>query len=197
MPLRELVLATHNPAKISELTAMLTPYGVKLLSAAELNLLEPEETGATFQDNALLKAKFVSEASGKPALADDSGICFPSLDDFPGVHTAPYRMSFPTLDDCFQDLAEKLRKTGDCRAYVHCSLCLYLPDGTYQMFDGRIDGTFIYPVRGTTTDGYHFDIVFQPDGYDQTYAQLGIEIKNRISHRARSFTQFIDTCLKS
>ncbi len=197
MQVQELVLATHNPAKISELTAMLAPYSVKLTSAAALGLDEPKETGATFQENALLKAKFVAEASGKPALADDSGICFPSLNDFPGVHTAPYRMSFPTLEDCFQDLERRLKETGDTRAYVHCSLCLYYPDGKYTMFEGRIDGEFVYPVRGETTDGYHFDIVFQPDGYDQTYAQLGIETKNKISHRARSFAKFIETCLKS
>jgi XTP/dITP diphosphohydrolase len=139
----------------------------------------------------------VAEASGKPALADDSGIGFPSLDGFPGVNTAPYRMSFPTLDDCFRDLEKRLKETGDTRAYVHCSLCLYYPDGKYQMFDGRIDGKFVYPVRGSTTEGYHFDIVFQPDGYQETYAQLGIETKNKISHRARSFAQFIDTCLSN
>lgn len=196
MVLHELVLATHNPAKISELTSMLAPYGVKLTSSVELGLDEPEETGETFQENALLKAKFVSEQTGKPALADDSGICFPALGDFPGVHTAPYRKSFATLDDCFKDLDKKLSESGDKRAYVHCSLCLYMPDGTYQMFEGHINGQFVYPVRGNTTDGYHFDIVFQPDGYDMTYAQLGIEVKNQISHRARSFSQFIDTCLK-
>ncbi len=194
--LQELVLATHNPAKIAELTSMFSPYGVKLTSAAELGLDEPEETGTTFQDNALLKAKFVAEASGKPALADDSGICFPSLNDFPGVNTSPYRQGFSTMDDCFRDLDAKLKETGDTAAYVHCSLCLYYPDGKYLMFDGRIDGQFVYPVRGITTKGYHFDIVFQPDGYDGTFAELGSEIKSKISHRARSFTKFIDTCLK-
>lgn len=197
MQLHELVLATHNPAKISELTAMLTPFGVKLTSAAELDLEEPEETGNTFQENALLKAKFVAEASGKPALADDSGIGFPGLGGFPGVHTAPYRQSFNTLDACFRDLDSRLKAVNDFRAYVHCSLCLYFPDGHYQMFEGQIDGKFIYPVRGNSTEGYHFDIVFQPDGYDQTYAELGTEIKNQISHRARSFQQFIDKCLKN
>lgn len=196
MSLQELVLATHNPAKISELTAMLSPYGVKITSAAELGLEEPEETGVTFQENALLKAKFVAEASGKPALADDSGICFPALGGFPGVDTAPYRQSFGSLDECFQDLHQRLKKVNDTRAYVHCSLCLYHPDGHHQFFEGQINGTFIYPVRGSSTEGYHFDIVFQPDGYDLTYAELGTELKNQISHRARSFQKFIDTCLK-
>jgi XTP/dITP diphosphohydrolase len=195
--LQELVLATHNPAKITELTAMLAPYSVKLTSSRDLGLPEPEETGTTFQENALLKAKFVAEASGKPALADDSGLGFYALDGFPGVNTAPYRMSFPTVEDCFHDLHERLKVTGDNRAYIHCSLCLYYPDGHYQMFDGRIEGQFVYPVRGSTTEGYHFDIVFQPNGYDQTYAELGLETKNKISHRARSFQQFIDTCLKA
>jgi XTP/dITP diphosphohydrolase len=197
MQLQELVLATHNPAKVSELTAMLSPFPVKLSSSGDLKLPEPEETGRTFQENALLKAKFVAEATGKPALADDSGICFPALDDFPGVDTAPYRMSFATLDDCFRDLHTKLQVLNDNRAYMHCSLCLCFPDGHYMMFDGQIDGKFIYPIRGSSTDGYHFDIVFQPDGYEQTYAELGIQIKNRISHRTSAFNQFIDTCLKN
>ena len=197
MQLRELVLATHNPAKISELTAMLSPYGVKLLSSAELGLDEPEETGRTFRENAFCKAKYVAEATGKPALADDSGICFTALDDFHGVDTAPYRKNFATLDDCFKDLERRLQEKGDLRAHVNCCLCLYMPNGEHQFFDGRIDAQFVYTVRGDTTKGYHFDIVFQPDGYEETYAQLGIDLKNKISHRARSFQQFIDTCLKA
>lgn len=192
--LKELVLATHNHAKILELKAMLSPYAVQVFSAEEFNLDEPEETGRTFQENALIKAKYTAHMTGKPALSDDSGICFPALNNFPGVDTAPFRKSFDTLDQCFQDLKKRLDATADYRAFFHSSLCLYFPDDSYQFFEGTIHGQFVYPVRGDSTKGYHFDIVFQPDGYDQTYAQLGIDIKNKISHRHQSFGAFLRTC---
>lgn len=190
----EVILATHNPAKIDELKAMLAPYQVKVLSAADFDLEEPEETGRTFQDNALIKAKYVAVKTGKPALADDSGIGFEALDGFPGVDTAPYRQEFETMEDCFQDLKKRMDVSGNYHAFIHSSLCLCFPDGTYYMFDGILPGKFVYPVRGQSTEGYHFDIVFQPDGYDQTYAELGPELKQKISHRSIACQKFIRTC---
>lgn len=189
----ELVLASHNPAKIAELRALLEPFGIKVTSVADLGLEEPEETEDTFVGNAMIKAKFAAEQTGKPSLADDSGFCLEALDGFPGVHTAPYRFSFPSLEECFRDVNTKLASSPNRKANLTCVLSLYFPNGEHQEFHGQVDGEFVYPARGD--NGHHFDYVFQPSGYDKTFAELGMSVKNQISHRAKALESFITTCL--
>ncbi len=189
----DLVLASHNPGKLEELTALLGSYGLTIKSAAELGIPEPEETGSTLVENAILKAKFVAQASDKPALADDSGFMIEALENFPGVKSARYVKRFPNLEACFEDLHKWLGPNQSTAAYFECALCLYWPDGRHEQFMGRIDGDFVYPARGY--DGFCFDLVFQPKGYDKTFAELGREVKNKISHRAKAFNKFIESCL--
>lgn len=189
----ELVLASHNSGKITELRSLLAPFGIKVISAAELNLDEPDETEKTFVGNALLKAKYVAEITGKPSLADDSGLCIDALGGLPGVDTAPFSKSFGSLEECYQNLDQQLQNAPSRDASFHCVLCLYFPDGTHHEFYGRLDGDYVYPARGD--DGFCFDFVFQPKAYDKTLAELGRVVKNKISHRALALERFIEECL--
>lgn len=191
----ELVLASHNLNKLAEIRSLLAPYDIEILSAADLGISEIAETGSTLLENAILKAKQVAEITGKPTLADDSGFIVKALEDFPGVYSARYALSFPSLKDCYMDLNEKLSFTSDHSASVECVLCIYWPNGQHEEFIGHIDGQYVYPPRGTS--GFHFDFVFQPQGYDKTFAELGPDVKNKISHRAQALTKFIDSCLKA
>ncbi len=189
-----LVVATHNPGKLVELRELFAPFTADLVSAGELGLPEPEETGLTFIANAELKARAAAIASGFPALADDSGLSVAALGGDPGIYSA--RWAGPDKDFAFamkrveDALAGKGLETSP--AWFTCALSLAFPDGTCETFEGRIDGALIFPPRGTR--GFGYDPIFQPDGFDITFGQMDPADKHAMSHRARAFAQLIAAC---
>lgn len=193
-----LVLATHNRGKLEEIAALLGPYGIETVSAADLGLPEPAETEETFVGNARIKAHAAAQASGLPALADDSGIEVAALDGAPGVHTAdwaetPQGRDFALAMTRTWEALEARRAPEPRRARFCCTLVLAWPDGADSVFEGHVEGRIVWPMRGAQGHGY--DPIFQPDGYDVTFAEMDGALKNRISHRAAAFTKFVMACL--
>lgn len=192
-----LLVASHNKGKIEEIADLLAPYGVAVVSAAELDLPEPAETETNFAGNARIKAHAAARASGLPALSDDSGIEVEALGGAPGVHTADWAET-PSGRDFVKAMTrtwEELERIGapePRRAAFVCTLCLAWPDGRDEVFEGRIPGRIVWPMRGTQGHGY--DPIFQPDGYDLTFGEMDRWEKNRISHRARAFEKFVAAC---
>jgi XTP/dITP diphosphohydrolase len=190
-PGTQLVLATHNPGKIREFEALLAPYGIELVSAAQLGLPEPEETGSTFAENARLKALAAASASGLPALADDSGLVVYGLDGAPGVRSArwagPGRDFGPAMRRVLDELASR---TADRRAAFVAILCLAHPDGTVTLHEGRVEGTLAPEPRGQ--GGFGYDPLFIPEGDTRTFGEMTAAEKARLSHRARAFTAFAE-----
>lgn len=192
-----ILIATHNAGKLEEMSQLFAPHGVNVVGAAEMNLSEPEETETTFLGNARIKARAAIEATGLPALADDSGIEVEALDDAPGVYTADWAET-PNGRDFVMAMTkthEKLEAAGaphPRRARFRATLVLAWPDGHEEVFDGRVNGTLVWPMRGTIGHGY--DPMFQPDGYDITFAEMDPAEKNRVSHRADAFTKLIAGC---
>ena len=185
---QKLVLASHNQGKIDELSQMLKPYGVKILSACDLELPDVEETGKTFAENAALKAETLSKYTGLPCLADDSGLCVDALDGRPGVYSARYA---PDNDARINKLLQELQASGkkDRSAHFSCVLALKIPQQKTKFFEGRVDGQIIEERRGN--QGFGFDPVFVPEGYDCTFAEMTKEEKAKISHRGRALVQFV------
>ena len=194
-----LVIATHNSGKLREIGALLEPYGVKCLSAGSLGLPEPAETGTTFVENALIKARASAEASGMAALADDSGLSVEALDGRPGVYTADWaeRQWFEGEPgrDWFMAMGKvegMLRERGDDvdrSAAFHCVLAIAWPDGDYAVYEGIAPGSLTWPPRGEL--GFGYDPVFVPEGRNQTFAEIAPEEKHRISHRADAFAKLV------
>jgi XTP/dITP diphosphohydrolase len=187
-----LVIASHNSGKIAELAELLAPFGVATVGAGALGLAEPEETGASFEDNAALKARLAAEASGLPALADDSGLVVPALGGAPGIYSA--RWAGPGKD--FRAAMERVqRELGDSdgRAYFVAVLALAWPDGEIAMFRGEAHGHLVWPPRGD--QGFGYDPMFVPDGYELTFGEIGPPLKHQISHRARAFAKLVAVCL--
>ena len=192
-----ILIATHNAGKLEEMRQLFAPYGVTVVGAAEMNLTEPEETETTFIGNARIKARAAVSATGLPALADDSGIEVEALDNAPGVHTAdwaetPQGRDFVMAMTKTRDKLEAANAPHPWRARFRATLVLSWPDGHEEIFDGRVTGTLVWPIRGRTGHGY--DPMFQPDGYDLTFAEMDPEEKNRVSHRADAFTKLIAGC---
>ena len=194
-----LVIATHNAGKLKEIGALLEPYGVKCLSAGSLGLPEPAETGTTFVENALIKARAAAEASGMAALADDSGLSVDALDGRPGVYTADWaeRQWFEGEPgrDWFMAMGKvegMLRERGtdvDRRAAFHCVLAVAWPDGDHAVYEGLVPGSLTWPPRGEL--GFGYDPVFVPEGREQTFAEIAPEEKHAISHRADAFAKLV------
>jgi len=187
----KLVIASHNAGKIRELAALVAPFGVRVVSASELGLIEPEETGITFADNATLKARFGAASAEAPALADDSGLVVPALHGAPGIYSA--RWAGPDKD--FAIAMERIhRELGerDRRAYFVCALALAWPDGHCDVFEGTVHGSLVWPPRGQR--GFGYDPMFVADGQQQTFGELDPELKHRISHRADAFNKLITAC---
>ena len=194
-----LVIATHNAGKLKEIGALLEPYGVKCISAGSLGLPEPPETGTTFVQNALIKARASAEASGIVSLADDSGLSVAALDDRPGVYTAdwaerqwfegePGRDWYMAMGKVEGMLAAK-GPTAPRDAAFHCVLALVWPDGEHAVYEGTAPGTLTWPPRGEL--GFGYDPVFVPEGGAQTYAEIDPAEKHRISHRADAFAKLV------
>jgi XTP/dITP diphosphohydrolase len=189
-PGERLVIASHNPGKIEEIEALLAPYGVAAIGAGALGLPEPEETGATFEENAALKARAATQASGLLALADDSGLVVPGLAGAPGIYSA--RWAGPSKD--FRVAMERVQREladKDRRAHFVAVLALAWPDGEMALFRGEVQGQLTWPPRGER--GFGYDPIFVPDGYDRTFAEIDAA-KQRISHRARAFEKLVEVC---
>jgi XTP/dITP diphosphohydrolase len=190
-----LVLATHNPGKVQELVELLAPWRIRVVSAGDLGLAEPEETGETFVDNALLKARAAAKATGLPALADDSGLCVTGLGGRPGVHTADWA-EVPgqprDFNRAMQRVQAELGANLDRSARFMSTLALVWPDGHEELFEGWVDGTLIWPPRGDI--GWGYDPMFMPAGDTRTYGEMAAEEKHATSHRARALAKLIDAC---
>ncbi|XDA98217.1 RdgB/HAM1 family non-canonical purine NTP pyrophosphatase [Sulfitobacter sp. LCG007] len=192
-----LLIATHNAGKLEEMAQLIAPFGVAVVGAAEMNLPEPEETETTFVGNARIKARAAVEATGLPALADDSGIEVDALDGAPGVYTAdwaetPEGRDFLMAMTKTHELLEERGAAHPRRARFCATLVLSWPDGHEEIFEGKVDGTLVWPIRGAQGHGY--DPMFQPDGHDVTFAEMGAEQKNAISHRADAFAKLVAAC---
>lgn len=195
----KLVIASHNPGKVREIGALLAPHAMDVISAGELDLPEPEETGTTFAENALIKAHAGAQGSGCVALADDSGLCVNALGGTPGVYTAdwaeadnfeggPGRDWYLAMGKVEGKLAE-LGPDADRSAYFACTLALAWPDGHSEVFEGRANGSLTWPPRGVL--GFGYDPVFLPAGRDKTFAEIDPAEKHAISHRADAFAKLL------
>ena len=187
-----LVVASHNKGKVVEIADLLAPFNLDVVSAAELDLPEPEETGTTFVANAVLKAEAAVQGSGLPCLADDSGLAVEGLDGDPGIYSARWAGPERDFDMAMGLVNEKLGDNANRRAYFISVLSLAWPDGHLETFEGRVHGTMIWPPRGT--EGFGYDPMFMPDGYDKTFGEIPYDEKQRISHRAVAFQKLIDGC---
>ncbi|SSC70386.1 unnamed protein product [Ciceribacter sp. T2.26MG-112.2] len=208
---RTIVVASHNAGKIAEIADLIGPFGFSAKSAAELKFAEPDETGTTFEENAAIKALASARASGMPALSDDSGLVVDALDGAPGVYTANWaeredgsRDFAMAMEKVEKALAERGATTPAQRSGRFVSvLCLAWPDGHTEMFRGEVEGTIVWPPRGTK--GFGYDPVFQPEGFDTTFGEMTSEQKHgwkpgdaeALSHRARAFKLFVETCLEA
>ncbi|MBW4962530.1 RdgB/HAM1 family non-canonical purine NTP pyrophosphatase [Sulfitobacter sp. CW3] len=193
----QILIATHNAGKLKEMAELFAPFGVRVVGAAEMKLAEPEETEDNFIGNARIKAVAAVKATGLPALADDSGIEVEALDGAPGVYTAdwsetPNGRDFVMAMTKTHNLLEEKNAPHPRRARFCATLVLAWPDGHEEIFEGRVNGTLVWPMRGQIGHGY--DPMFQPDGYDQTFAEMSHVEKNKISHRADAFTKLTSAC---
>ncbi|SDF17497.1 RdgB/HAM1 family non-canonical purine NTP pyrophosphatase [Sulfitobacter delicatus] len=192
-----ILIATHNAGKLEEMGQLFAPHGVSVVGAAEKDLPEPEETETTFVGNARIKAHAAAKATGLPALADDSGIEVEALNNAPGVYTADWAETengrdFVRAMTKTRALLEEKNAPHPRRARFCATLVLAWPDGHDEVFAGKVNGTLVWPMRGKQGHGY--DPMFQPDGYDVTFAEMDAEQKNRISHRADAFEKLIAGC---
>jgi len=189
---QRLVIATHNAGKFREFHELLSPYVPDIVSAGELGLPSPEETGATFAENAILKAKAAGKASGSYALADDSGLCVTALGGKPGIHSARWAEPKGNFPLAMQRIQKELGAAEDRSAYFICVLTLCGPDGVCESVEGRVDGTLAHAPRGTNGHGY--DPLFIPNGFGVTFAEMSDEEKNNISHRGKAARALIERC---
>lgn len=192
----KLVIASHNAGKVREIRELLGPYGIEPVSAAELDLPEPEETGTTFVANAELKALQAADLSGLPALADDSGLCVEALNNDPGIFSARWAGESKDFGVAMQRVEDKLSELppGTSRdAHFVCALALAWPDGHVEWFEGRVDGTLVWPPRGT--QGFGYDPVFLPAGREETFGEMAPAAKHAMSHRADAFRQLVAAVL--
>jgi XTP/dITP diphosphohydrolase len=201
----ELVIATHNPGKLLELRELLAPFGIEAASAGELGLAEPDETGTTFRDNARIKAAAAAAAAARPAFADDSGLVVDALGGAPGIASARWAGPNKDFACAMRRIENELSQRGAVRpdqrkAHFVCALCVAWPDRHVEEFEGRIDGTLVWPPRGIA--GFGYDPIFLPDGHAGTFGEMTREEKHGLpplgtglSHRARAFAQLAEACL--
>ena len=207
-----IVIASHNQGKVREIAELLGHYGVEPVSAAELGLPEPDEIGATFIDNADLKARAAADLTGLPALADDSGLCVEALGDRPGIFSARWALAgdprvppeggpgevegerdFGLAMRRVQESLEAAGPDASRNAHFVCALALCWPDGHSEWFEGRVDGTLVWPPRGDR--GFGYDPMFVPAGRDLTFGEMDPAEKHSISHRADAFRKLVDALL--
>ena len=193
----KLVIASHNKGKLREMAELMAEFGVTVTSAADHNLDEPDETEDTFIGNARIKAHYAAKATGLPALSDDSGITVEALGGAPGVYTAdwaeaPNGRDFPMAMTKVWTLLEEKNAPVPRHAAFNCTLCLAWPDGHDEVFEGRVDGQVVWPMRGE--EGFGFDPVFMPDGESETFGEMDPARKKAMSHRADAFQKLVSGC---
>lgn len=188
---QQLVIASHNQGKVVEIRALLEPFAVQVLGAADLGLPEPEETGETFAENASIKAEAAARQSGEIALADDSGLCVAALDGQPGIYSARWAGPEKDFRVAMNRIENELKSkaTKDSRAWFVCALAVAAPGQTTEIFDGRIFGSLTFPPRGSK--GFGYDPIFVPEGYRQTFGEMDPDKKHAISHRAMAFAKLV------
>ena len=200
-----LVIATHNAGKLTEMRELLMPYGIEAVSAGELGLSEPEETGTSFRANARIKAKAAAATSGLPAFADDSGLTVDALGGEPGIYSARWAGPDKNFRHAMQAIENKLRERGAREpgrrgAHFVSALCIAWPDGHVEEFEATVDGALVWPPRGDK--GFGYDPMFLPDGHSRTFGEMPSEEKHGLpprgkglSHRARAFLKLAEACL--
>ena len=200
-----IVIATHNPGKLAEMRELLAPHGIEAVSAGELGLGEPDETGATFEANARIKAVAAAEAAQLPAFADDSGIVVDALDGAPGIYSARWAgpdKDFTAAMTRIERLLQERGATdaGKRGAHFVSALCVAWPDGHIEEVEARVDGTLVWPPRGNA--GFGYDPMFLPEGHDRTFGEMTSIEKHGLpplglglSHRARAFVKLAEICL--
>ena len=192
----KLVIATHNAGKLREIRALMAPFGITCVGAAELDLPEPEEIGVTFIDNAELKAREAADLSGLPALADDSGLSVDALHGQPGIYSARWaedesgNRDFGRAMEKVWNAVEAAGPEAGHDAHFVCALSLAWPDGSIESFEGKVHGTLVWPPRGT--NGFGYDAMFVAAGMDRTFGEIDPEAKHAISHRAEAFKLLVD-----
>jgi XTP/dITP diphosphohydrolase len=201
----KLVIATHNPGKLREMRELLSLYGVEAVSAGELGLPEPEETGATFAENARIKAVAAATAAKLPAFADDSGLAVDALGGAPGIHSARWAGPDKNFKRAMENIDSMLRDHGattPARRSAHfvSALCVAWPDGHVEEFEAIVEGTLVWPPRGP--EGFGYDPMFLPDGHERTFGEMSADEKHGLpprgkglSHRARAFLKLAEACL--
>ena len=201
----QLVIATHNPGKLAEMRELLSPYGVTAISASELGLGEPEETGDTFAANAKLKAMAAATAAKLPAFADDSGLVVEALDGAPGIYSARWAGPSKDFNAAMTRIERLLEERGanepaQRKAHFVSALCVAWPDGHIEEVEARVDGTLVWPPRGSA--GFGYDPMFLPDGFERTFGEMSSIEKHGLpplgmglSHRARAFVKLAERCL--
>lgn len=194
-----LLVASHNAGKVREIADLVRPLGIAVVSAAECGLPEPEETGASFEENAALKARAGAQASGLPALADDSGLGVDALGGAPGIYSARWAGPERDFAAAMARVEEELRRRGAetpavRRAQFVCALALAWPDGHCEVFTGRVPGHLVWPPRGEK--GFGYDPIFLPEGHDLTFGEMEPDAKHAISHRAEAFRKLLDACFR-
>ncbi|MFA7275680.1 MAG: RdgB/HAM1 family non-canonical purine NTP pyrophosphatase [Pseudobdellovibrionaceae bacterium] len=190
MILTKLVLATHNKGKVAELSHMLLPLGIEVVSSGALGLSEPMETETTFEGNALIKARSACRESGLPALADDSGLCVRALHGDPGVYSADWAGPQKDFTLAMQKVEEALAGHVDRYAYFISVLAFVMPEGEEHLFEGRCEGELIWPPRGA--GGFGYDPMFVPVGETRSFGEMGMDEKKEYSHRADALKKFLD-----
>jgi XTP/dITP diphosphohydrolase len=193
-----IVVASHNKGKIAEINDLVRPYGLEAISAGSLGLPEPEETETTFAGNARLKAVASMLGSGLPSLSDDSGLEVEALDGAPGIYSARWAEPSKDFNVAMKKVADELTAKGAWtgagpRANFMCAMCLAIPGQEPLIFEGRVHGHLIFPPRGPK--GFGYDPMFVPDGETLTFGEMTAAQKHTMSHRARAFKLFVDTCL--
>jgi XTP/dITP diphosphohydrolase len=201
-----LVIATHNPGKLVEMRELLALYGVAAVSAAELGLPEPDETGSTFAANARIKAEAAAKAANMPAFADDSGLAVDALGGEPGIYSARWAGPSKDFAGAMARIDALLRERGATapdqrKAHFVSALCVAWPDGHLEAFEAKVDGTLVWPPRGTK--GFGYDPMFLPDGFALTFGEMTSDDKHGLppkgqglSHRARAFLELAEACLE-
>jgi XTP/dITP diphosphohydrolase len=187
-----LIVASHNQGKVKEIRHLLAPFGITVQSAGDLDLPEPEETEDSFAGNAKLKALAAAQAANLPALSDDSGLAVTALGGAPGIYSARWAGPGKDFALAMERVHDSLADSGDRTAAFVCALCLAWPDGHTEVFEGRVEGTITWPMRGDR--GFGYDPIFVPEGHDITFAEMEPEAKHAMSHRARAFAQMVEAC---
>ena len=202
----KLVIATHNPGKLAEMRELLAPYGIAAVSAGELGLAEPEETGSDFRSNAAIKAIAAAQATKLPSFADDSGIVVDALDGAPGIYSARWAGPSKDFNAAMAQIERLLQERGATtpdrrRAHFVSALCVAWPDDHLEEVEARVDGTLVWPPRGTA--GFGYDPMFLPDGHNRTFGEMESIEKHGLpplglglSHRARAFVKLAEICLE-